>query len=199
MCFYLTASLTSSVFHFSFPIQTILTRGKRLIHTLFHMFLSFLITVLNWLKSSQGGSQSAVLFCILQTTQLLPSLPIKTLTHSCRLAALFCCGLFHISKVPIAKGFGRAATFSFPHKWSHHSIATAGVRISHCQVPIFHCEMPLTSTLCWGVEVRFQLHHPAVSCHWPASSCCAPVPCPNCGGQGANEVMEFQVDTYYLD
>lgn len=118
MCFYLTASLTSSVFHFSFPIQTILTRGKRLIHTLFHMFLSFLITVLNWLKSSQGGSQSAVLFCILQTTQLLPSVPIKTLTHSCRLAALFCCGLFHISKVPIAKGFGRAATFSFPHKWS---------------------------------------------------------------------------------
>lgn len=198
MCFYLTASLTSPVFRFSFSLQTILTRGKRLIHTLFHMFLSFLIIELNWLKSSQGGSQTAVLFCILQTTQLLLSLPIKTLTHSCRLAALFCCGLFHISYVPVEKVFGRAATFRFPCKWSYHSIATAGVRISHCQAPIFHCEMPLTSTLCWAVEVGFQLYHPTASCHWP-TSCCDPVTCPHCGEQGANEVLEFQVDTYYLD
>lgn len=197
MCFYLTASLTSPVFRFSFPLQTILTWGKRLIHTLFHMFLSFLITVLNWLKSSQGGSYTAVLFCILRTTQLLPSLLIKTLTHSCRLAALFCCGLFHISYVPIAKGFGRAATFSFPCKWSHHSIAIAGVRISHCQVPIFHCEMPL-SPLCWGVEVGFQLYHPTASCHLLSLSC-VPVTCPHCGGQGTSEVREFQVGTYYLD
>lgn len=109
MCFYLTVSLTSPAFRFSFPLQTILTWGKRLIHTLFHMFLSFPITLFNWLKSSQGGSLTAVLFWILQTTQPLPSLPTKTPSHSCRLAALFCCGLFHIACDPTEKGFGRAA------------------------------------------------------------------------------------------
>ena len=114
MCFYLTVSLTSPAFRFSFPLQMILTWGKRLIHTLFHMFRSFPITLFNWLKSSQGGSLTAVLFWILQTTQLLPSFPTKTSSHSCRLAAPFCCGLFHIACVPTQKGFRRAAARILP-------------------------------------------------------------------------------------
>lgn len=121
MCFYLTVSLTSLAFRFSFRLQMILTRGKRLIHTLFHMFLSFPITLFNWLKSSQGESLTAVLFWILQTTQPLPNLAIKIPAHSCRLATPFCCGLFHIACNPNKNGLRRAASSSSPCKCFHHS------------------------------------------------------------------------------
>lgn len=199
MCFHLTASLTSPVFRFSFPLQTMLTWGKRLVHTLFHMFLSFLITVLKWLKSSQGGSQTAVLFCILQTTQPFPSLPIKIGPRAVDWLLSFAvvCSIFLMFLKK--KDLGELPPSVFPFKWGHRSIAIAGVRISHCQVPIFHCEMPLTPTFSWGLEVEFHLHHPTASCHWPASSCCDPVPCPHCGTWGANEVMEFEADPCYLE
>lgn len=157
MCFYLTVSLTSPVFHFSFPLQMILTWWTRFIHTFFHMLLSFPITLFNWLKSSQGGFLTVVLsesskppnYFLVSSLKLHP-----TAVDSLLPFAVVCSTLLAFLQKKDLEELP-PGSFGSPCKWKHHSIASAGMRISHCHILIFHCAKPQSSILYWGPEVGF--------------------------------------------
>ena len=189
MCFYLAVSLTSPALRFSFPLQTIVTWGDSftLFPTCSFHFQSHCSTDWSppkedlWLLFYSEYSKPPNHFLV------SPLKPLPTAVDwLLPFAVIYSTLLAFLQK----NGLGEMppGSFSSPCKWNHHSIASARVRTGHYQVPIFHCEMPLSFSLCWGADVSFQLQHPTAPCYQQSSSWCDSVTCPLCGAQDENEV-----------